>query len=351
MVETTTILPELLPGFAGAVLVTRGGRPVLREAAGVADAATGQLLTPESIFQLCSVSKQFTAAAVLLLAEDGALDLHAPIATHLPEAPEAWAAITPHHLISNTSGLGHWEAVPEFDAMDPLGPQALVAELVKAPLRFEPGTGWYYSSPGFTLAGLIVQQVTGAPYREFLARRIFGPLGMTSTSAAVPVREAAQGHVGGKPSQSPRFAQLPGGGDVYSTIDDLARYAAAFDAGEILSERSRRLAVTAHAPMPAEETDTADDRLVDEGYGYGYVVGTLLGHRLRYHNGDNPGFRSLQVRLPELDVSMIALSNQDETSVEAVAFTLVERFPEVFAPEAFATGASAPNPPAAEGSS
>jgi CubicO group peptidase (beta-lactamase class C family) len=308
---------------------------VLREAAGLADAATGQTLSPESIFQLCSVSKQFTAASVLLLAEDGALDLAAPIGEYLPNLPESWAAITPHHLISNTSGIGHWEAVPGFDAMNPLDPQQLLAEVIKAPLRFEPGTSWFYSSPGFTVAGLIVEQLTGAPYREFLARRIFGPLGMDSTGATFPVREAAVGHCGGEPSQSPRFARLPGGGDVFSTVDDLARYAAAFDAGEVLSEHSRRLALTPYAPVVEEgsaEAVAAKSRgLVDEGYGYGYVVGTLLGHRMRYHSGDNPGFRTIQARLPDLDVSLVVLSNQDETDVEAVAFTLVEHFPELFA--------------------
>lgn len=184
---------------------------------------------------------------------------------------------------------------------------------------------------------MIVERITGVPYREFLASRIFGPLGMASTSAAEPVREAAHGHAEGKHSQALRLARIPGAGDVFSTVDDLARYAAAFDAGEILSERSRRLAVTAHAPIPPEEAGSGG-ALVDEGYGYGYALGTLFGQRLRYHPGDNPGFRAMQARLPELDVSLIILSNQEETDVEAVALELLGRFPEVLEPAAAGAG-------------
>ena len=328
MAETTP--PAYLPtGFGGAVLVTRGGRPLVRAAAGVADAATARPLTPETVFQLCSVSKQFTAAAVLLLAEDGALDLHEPIVRHLPEAPPAWSAVTAHHLIGHTSGLGHWDTVPGFDACKALGAEAYLAELVEQPLLFEPGASWSYSSPGFLLAGMIVERITGAPYREFLARRIFGPLGMDSTSAAVPVRAAARGHVKGEPTDAPDFVALPGAGDVWSTVDDLARYAAAFDAGEILGADSRRLMTTAHAPVP-EEAGAEDAAIQVGGYGYGYFLGTVHGRRSRLHTGDNPGFNTLQVRVPELDASIVVLSNQDETDTEAVGLHLLAHLPEVF---------------------
>jgi CubicO group peptidase (beta-lactamase class C family) len=323
MTETETgALAELLPDFSGVVLITRDGRPVLREANGLADTSTGQPVTPESIFQLCSVSKQFTAASVLLLAQDGALDLHEPITHQLPEVPDSWSAITPHHLISNSSGFVHWQELSGFDAARSYTAPEVLGLLIEQPLLFASGTGWNYSSPGFLVAATIVERVSGETYRDFTTRRIFAPLGMTSTSVGVPVREAVRGHTKGGPADRPTFAKLIGAGDAWSTIDDLARYAAAFDAGELLGEQSRRLATTIQGLIPEELKET-DGPLKDEGYGYGYVIGTLLGHRVRYHSGDNPGFRTFQLRVPDLDVSIVILSNRDETDLPQVGAAIL----------------------------
>lgn len=321
------MLSRTLPGFSGAVLVAREGRVVLREAAGVADSETGEPLTPDSIFQICSVSKQIAAAAVLALCEDGVLDLHAPIGTWISEIPSGWAGITPHHLLSNTSGLGHWEVVPGFDALDAPGVEEYFGQLVEQPLLFAPGTGWSYSSPGFMLAALAVERAIGETYAAFVRRRIFEPLGMASTSVGVPLRNPARGHVGGRPGDALAFARLPGAGDLWSTVDDLARYAAAFDAGDVLNAESRRLATAIHWPLPLltpsgsqrppDEPAISSGALLREGYGYGYIVGSLFGHRVRYHSGDNPGFRTFQARVPDLDYSVVVLSNQDETDIEA----------------------------------
>ena len=326
----TGALAELLPEFSGVVLVTRDGRPVLREAAGPADASTGRPVTPDSIFQLCSVSKQFAAASVLLLAQDGALDLHEPITRYLPEVPGSWSAITPHHLISNTSGFVHWQEFPGTDAAGSFTGPELLGLLADQPLLFAPGTGWHYSSPGFVAAATIVERVSGESYREFTARRIFAPLGMTSTSVAVPVREAARGHSKGEPYDAPAFSELIGAGDVWSTVDDLARHAAAFDTGKPLNEQSRRLATSVQGLIPDELKET-EGPLEDEGYGYGYVIGTLFGHRVRYHTGDNPGFRTFQLRVPDLDVSVVILSNRDETDISQVSAVILTHFADIFA--------------------
>ena len=318
----TGVVAELLPDFSGVVLVTREGRPVLREAVGLADTSSGRPITTDSIFQLCSVSKQFTAASVLLLAQDGKLDLHEPITRHLPEAPDNWSAITPHHLISNSAGFVHWQQLPGYDPASSYTSPEILGLLLKPPLLFAPGTGWHYSSPGFLVAATIVERVSGETYREFTTRRIFAPLGMTSTSVGVPVREAVRGHSKGEPEGAPVLAELIGAGDAWSTVDDLVRYAAAFDAGELLDEQSRRLATTIQGLIPEELKDT-DGPLVDEGYGYGYVIGTLLGQPVRYHSGDNPGFRTFQLRVPEPDVSVVILSNQDETDIPQVGAAIV----------------------------
>jgi CubicO group peptidase (beta-lactamase class C family) len=283
------LLADLLPGFSGALLLTRGGRPVLREAVGIADAGTEKPVTPETIFQICSVGKQFAAAAVLLLCEDGELDLRTPIGRWLPEAPATWDRITLHHLISNTSGLGHWEVVPDLNWEQRPSPEQYLARLAKRPLLFAPGTAWGYSSPGFLVAAEIVERVTTETYREFTTRRIFAPLGMTATSSSVPVGPSARGHAG---------------------------------------EDSRRRATTAYAPMPG--AGDADGTLITEGYGYGYVVGTLAGRAVRFHFGDNPGFQTFQLRVPELDVDLVILSNHEETDVNDVCHKILTYAREVF---------------------
>lgn len=319
------MLSRSLPGFSGAALVTRGGEVVLRDAAGIADVGTGELLTPESIFQICSVSKQIAVAGTLALCEDGILDLRAPIARWIREAPSGWSGITLHHLLSNTSGLGHWDVVPGFDALDPPDTAEYLSRLIEQPLLFAPGTGWSYSSPGFVLAAIAIERATGETYAAFSRRRIFEPLGMVSTSAGVPLRTPARGHVGGQPGDAPAFVRLPGAGDLWSTVDDLARYAAALDAGELLSDQSRRLATTIHSRLPSRTatSDSALTSLTRDGYGYGYVIGSLFGHAARYHPGDNPGFRTLQVRVPDLDFSVVILSNQDETDIETAGQRLI----------------------------
>jgi CubicO group peptidase (beta-lactamase class C family) len=116
---------------------------------------------------------------------------------------------------------------------------------------------------------------------------------------------------------------LPGAGDLWSTIDDLARFAAALDAGELLGDDSRQLATTVHSPLSTEVATSNDDVLTGEGYGYGYVIGSLFGHRVRYHTGDNPGFRTFQLRCPDLDLSVVILSNQEETEIEQVGLRIL----------------------------
>lgn len=319
-------LPRILPNFSGAALLTREGQVLLREATGVADVETGERLTPESIFQLCSLSKQVTAAAVLVLCEAGVLDLHAPLARWISEIPaEDWPPITLHHVLSCTSGLGHWDVVPGFDPLNPMATGEFLDQFVRLPLLFAPGRRWSYSSPGFLLAALAIERAAGEPYAAVVRRRIFDPLGMDSTSASIPRRAPARGHSANSRVDVPAFAMLPGAGDLWSTVDDLARFAAALDAGAFLGDESRRLLTTVHSPLPAKHT-AAKDVLTVEGYGYGYLIGSLLGHSVRYHPGDNPGFRTFQLRCPDLDVSAVVLSNQEETDIEQAGLRLLTNF-------------------------
>ncbi|MFD8733294.1 serine hydrolase domain-containing protein [Streptomyces sp. NPDC059618] len=308
---------ETIDGFSGAILVTCRGVTVMQPSAGMADAETGTVCTSDTRFQIASVSKQFTASAVMLLAEEGRVGLNDPIAHWLTDCPETWRALTLHQLLSHTSGLGHWPELPGFDVNRPGDVRTFLERFSKVPLRSTPGSTWHYSSPGYLLAARVVERVTGQRYADLLDERVFRPLGMTSTSVgAAPVELAARGYRESRRVDVPEFAAMPGTGDLWSTVGDLALHTAAFNAGQLLSAGSREAMVTQYAPM-AGAWGTEGPAIAD-GYGYGYALGTLSGHPLRFHIGDNPGYQSFLGWLPARDTTIVILCNNEETSLDDV---------------------------------
>ncbi|HEX4789715.1 MAG TPA: serine hydrolase domain-containing protein [Actinospica sp.] len=324
-------------GFGGAAAVTLAGVPVLAEATGAADDRTGAPCVVESCLRACSVGKQFVAVCALLLAEDGLLDLHAPIGRYLPESsdhPADWRALTTHHLLTHTAGFGHWREVAGFDPENPYTPDEIIARRARRPLLSKPGAEYAYSGVGYLLAARVVEHVSGQGYQAFTTERIFAPLGMHgSRSGAAAPGPAAVGHVAGRPVDSDALAEIPGTGDLWTTVGDLGRFARAFARDELLGAASRGLMCTAHIPLPAGESSFGEVA----GYGYGYAVGTVDGRRMHCHTGDIPGYRSMYVSIPSLDASIVVLSNREEADAAGLANRLYET---VLAPAA----ADAPPP-------
>ncbi len=313
---------EMAEGLSGSVLVTRGGTTLLRAAFGPADAAAGTPCTPDTRFQIASVSKQFTAVAALLLAEEGAVTLDAPMSRLLPGCPAHWREITLHQLLSHTSGLEHWPAAPGFDITRPGTADDVLALAARAPLRGRPGTSWHYSSTGCLLAARVMELVTARPHADFLAERVFAPLGMTATAAGAPAAgRAAHGYREGRRVDVPAFAALPGAGDVWSTAGDLARWTAAFNAGEILTAASRAAMRTAHAPM--DGVWGTGGPVAAHAYGYGVCLGTVAGHPACFHPGDNPGYQAFHGWLPERDLTVVVLANDEGCDLDALVGRLV----------------------------
>jgi CubicO group peptidase (beta-lactamase class C family) len=252
----------------------------------------------------------------MLLVEDGVVDLHEPITRWLPDVPAHWRMITPHQMLCHTSGLGHWNDVPDFDIAPSTTSDELITRfltrLAELPLFETPGGTYRYSSPGYFLATEIVRQASGQPYARFLGERLFAPLGMTSTSAGQPpATGAAYGYNGDQRVDSPEFAGVPGPGDIWSTVDDLARYTAAFNNGRILEPSSRDAMCAPHAQVSGKPD--IPDLLVTEQYGYGYELGAVGGRPSRFHTGSNPGYRALHAWLPDHDSTIVLLTN-DETA-------------------------------------
>jgi len=227
-------------GLCGTALVTRGGSVEADLAEGLADLDAGVPCTSQTRFQLSSVTKQFTAAAVMLLVESGQLDLHTSVDRWLPQGPAQWRHVTLHHLLSHTAGVPHWREAPGLDPAEPIGIDERLGVVQATPLRSEPGAEWHYSSPGFLLAGLIVKQASGQPLSEFLAERILSPLKLIETTIGGVPEAAAKGYNDGEPVESWDLDAMPGTGDIWSTVAELTRFTVALHSGELLSENSLR---------------------------------------------------------------------------------------------------------------
>jgi CubicO group peptidase (beta-lactamase class C family) len=313
-------LVVVLEELRGVAIVARSGSPVLEAAGGLAD-ESGAACTTTTRFQIASVSKQFTAAAVLLLAERGAIGLQDPIEQWLVGCPRAWAHITVHHLLTHTSGLGHWPDFPDLDLYRPMDPDEQLAIFQRAPLRSRPGTSWSYSSPGYVLLGWIVQRASGQPYATFLEERIFEPLGLRSTTVGDPPGGdgMARGYRDGRPVPSFELATVGlGAGDIWSTAGDLARYDAALGSGAFLTSATRRAMCTPHGRLGDQEGagGWGDGWWRYDGYGYGWFVGTVAGRPVYFHPGDNPGYQAFNAWLPGEDLSVVVLTNDEMVDIK-----------------------------------
>jgi CubicO group peptidase (beta-lactamase class C family) len=301
-------------GLRGTAMVTRSGSAAAEVAAGLADIEAGVPCAPATRFQVCSVSKQFTAAAVMLLAESGRLDLHEPVTRWLPESPPHWRQVTLHHLLSHTAGVPHWLEGPGLDPAEPMRISERLKNIQATPLRTEPGVQWHYSSPGFLLNGLIVERASGQPYQEFLAERIVSPLKLTHTTVGGVPSAAARGYRDGQPVPSWDLAAMPGTGDIWSTAGDLSRFTAALHSGALVTASSLREMCAAHAALDGDD-DEGEPRLITTGYGYGMFTGTFAGHAACYHPGDNPGYQSFACWIPDEAASIVILLNDEATNL------------------------------------
>jgi CubicO group peptidase (beta-lactamase class C family) len=307
--------------FCGAAFVRQGAETLLDAAYGDADRATGRPNTPETTFQIASVSKQFTAAAILLLQEQGLLSVRDRIAAWVPEPAAERQNITIHQLLTHTSGIGHWRDYPELSRVEPTSRENLLPIFQSRPLKFSPGAGWSYSSPAYVLLAYIVEQVSGDPFATFLERSIFQPLGLTSTCAGNRLPDAGRRAVGYAESGPEPSFELDtvgiGAGDIWSTSGDLARWDAALAAPGLLCAASLQAMFAPHAPTPASYTC-----IPGTSYGYGWFVANIAGQRVRFHPGDNAGYSALNICLPDRDAIIILLCN-DELDLANIALRLV----------------------------
>ncbi len=333
--------------FSGVVLVAQGDRILFRQAYGMADRSTGEPIRLDSRFRLASVSKQFTAAAILRLQDEGVLSIDDPLCRWIRPCPEAWAPIRLRHLLSHTSG------VPDLMAQANWGRRRIkpttLDELTTASgfyrLQFEPGTKVRYSNAGFNLLAAVVEAATGSDFHTWLQTEFFGPLGMHDTGydgSGTVVMGYADLAGGVTPQPQANVSVVMGAGALYSTADDLLIWNRALHDGKLLTAQSHAEMIRDHAPA-----DTPDERgKPRRDWGFGVFV-NALGERVTpgfpereiYHTGSWSGFRNMVVHEPGSEITVIVLCNnyhrQREVlliSQQALAEALGRPFPTALAP-------------------
>jgi CubicO group peptidase (beta-lactamase class C family) len=318
---------QTTPGCAVGVAVD--GKPVLARGYGMADLEHDIAITPETIFEAGSVSKQFTAASILLLARDGKLTLDDPVRKYIPELPDYQApgGLTIRHMLSHTSGLRDWgsvAAIAGWPRTTRVHTHAHVLEIVgrQKALNFQPGTRWSYSNTGFNLAAIIVERVGGMSFQEFTRMRLFGPLGMVHTSWRDDFTQIVKGRAMAYSSRNGVFhTEMPfenvfGNGGLLTTVGDLLKWNEHFDAvaeGDPLSTREQQQAGRFN-----------DGRT--HGYALGLFVGRYKGVREVYHSGSTAGYNAFLTRFPDAHVSVAVLCNATTAQAAQYAHAVSEAY-------------------------
>jgi len=301
--------------FMGSVLVARGNDIILDKGYGFANLEWNIPNSPTTKFRLGSITKQFTAACILLLEERGKLSVNDPVKKYMPDAPAAWDKITIFNLLTHTSGIPNFTSFPNYHSTEPFpaAPAELVARFRDKPLDFEPGTKMNYSNSGYVLLGYLIEKITGESYAKFVQENIFTPLGMKdsgydSNSAVIP--ERASGYTPGPDGiVNAGFINMTvplSAGGLYSTTEDLLRWEQGLFGGKLLSAASLEKMTTPYK----------------NDYAFGLAVQTN-GRKVIHHEGGIEGFNTDLAYFPEGKLTVIVLSNLDGVGMGAVATKLM----------------------------
>lgn len=301
--------------FMGAVLVAQGSRMLLDKGYGLANMEWRIPASPTTRFRLGSVTKQFTAAAILLLEQEGRLSVSDLVSDKLPDAPAAWAGMTIDHLLTHTSGIPNYTAFPDYERVSiaPVTTRQLVDRFRDSPLDFPPGTEFRYSNSGYAVLGLVIETVSGQSYAEFVQRHIFEKLGMADSgydSHAAVIEQRASGYAPG-PSGLRNAAYLDmsvphAAGGLFSTTHDLLTWQRALYGGTLLSKASLEKMTTPRLG----------------GYAYGLTVPAGAKRPVVQHGGGINGFATMLAYYPTTETSVVVLSNVVGPAAAAIAADL-----------------------------
>jgi CubicO group peptidase (beta-lactamase class C family) len=302
------------------ILVAQKGKVLYERAIGLQDVEGKEPLSTESVFRIGSITKQFTAVAILQLAEAGKLKLEDEVQKYV-DFPKKDRPITIEHLLTHTSGIPNYTDLPSFTpeayAKD-ISVRDMIATFADLPLEFEPGTRWNYSNSGYILLGAIVEKASGLSWEAYMTKHLFGPAGMTHTSAAAAgtVPGEAKGY---SEADSTYAVSLPlsltwpySAGAIRSTVADLYAWNKSVFANKFVPKKWIDMAFTDHRLSDGNST----------GYGYGWAFMNIQGSRTIQHNGGINGFLSSGVYLPDEDIYVVVLSNNEAGDADLLATKL-----------------------------
>jgi len=288
--------------FMGTALVARGSQVLFSKGYGDANLELDVPNSPNTKFRLGSVTKQFTAASILLLEERGKLSVSDPVKKYLPDAPAAWDKITIFHVLTHTSGIPNFTSFPDYPKLERYATTSaeLVARFRDKPLDFEPGEKWNYSNSGYVLLSYLIEKITGDSYEKFVRENILTPLGMKDSgydSNSAVILHRASGYVSGKNGfENAGFVHMTvpqGAGALYSTTEDLLKWEQGLFGGKVLRAASLEKMTT---PFK-------------NNYALGLQVDTVGGHKVIEHGGGIEGFNTELEYYPEDKLTVVVLGN------------------------------------------
>ncbi len=303
--------------FMGSVLVARNGQVLVDKGYGYADLEWQIPDTPETKFRLGSMTKQFTAAGILLLEQRGKLSTDDLVKKYMPDAPAAWEKITIYNLLTHTSGIPNFTSFPDYRSSEgtPATPAQLVARFRDKPLDFQPGEKWNYSNSGYVLLGYLIEKISGQTYQNFIQENFFKPLGMNDSgydSNSAIILHRASGYTpgpGGPVNASYIDMSIPfSAGALYSTTHDLLRWDEALYGGKVLSAAALKKMTT---PFK-------------QNYACGLMIQTVQGHTVYEHAGGIEGFNTDMAYYPDEKIALIALSNLNGNAPSSILQQLGE---------------------------
>ncbi|RYG43312.1 class A beta-lactamase-related serine hydrolase [bacterium] len=291
---------------AGVWGVFKDGKVVKSRAYGRANLELNVRATSDSVFEIGSVSKQFTATALLMLMEEGRLSLDDRIEKYVGDLPEGWRPVTLRQLLEHTSGIPDMEEIFGYESYRNIYTPAQIVQIANTrPMTFKPGEGFRYSNTGYFLAGLALEKVSGKPYGRFLQERIFGPLGMAHTRESDPtgiIPDRVQGYRfynGGLEVRDPmQPSACLGAGTLVSNLEDMAKWDAAITGHRLLKPETQAM-MFKEARTPQGPT----------GYGLGWFVSPWRGRTSYEHSGGTAGFSCDYRRFPEAGISAMMFTN------------------------------------------
>lgn len=308
--------------FMGSVLVAQNGKILFAKGYGMANIKERIPNASDTAFRIGSVTKEFTATAILKLQSEGKLNVQDAICKYVPNCPADWHPIKIFHLLTHTSGIPNFTDFPNYLKIDtkPITPAQLLADFKDKPLDFKPGARFRYSNSGYEVLGYIIERVSGETYQRFLQQNIFGPLGMKESGydrSHPTAKNHAVGYVYAHDSYQPSdYVDMTvpySAGALYSTVQDLYTWDRALEAGKVLPKPLL-------AEMFAPQVSTGSSG--NAHYGFGWFISTTFGHKEYAHEGGIQGFTCVNSWFPEQDAYVIVLDNMESEVISTVARNL-----------------------------